>query len=176
MRLAAPILALLALSACSREAAFAPIPPQSAPVVAADPPFLPCFFSMNDERSDQAIVRDIPLGLGSGAHRWTAGNPTVRCKLPTAGSWTIAMDFIASDSTMSKTGPITLTFTVNGRQVTQVRCDKPGPSQVRAPLPPDLATPGSELVLEAAIDKPWVAPDDGAKLGVLVSAMGFIRP
>ncbi len=32
------------------------------------------------------------------------------------------------------------------------------------------------FALGLLVDKPWVAPDDGAKLGVLVSAMGFIRP
>jgi hypothetical protein len=176
MRPALLLAALILLSACSREPAFAPIPAQLPRVDAPDPPNVPCYFSMSEPRADNFIVRDITLGLSAGLQRWTQQKPAVRCKLPNAGPWNIAMDFIATDVTMRDTGPITLTFTVNGRELSRLRCDKPGRQQFRAPLPPDLALPGAELVLQASIDKPWVSREDGAKLGVLLIAMGFIQP
>jgi len=219
MRPAVSLFALLLLTACSRESSFAPIPPQSPPVNAPDPPSVPCFFSMSEARADQAIVQGIPLGLGSGIHRWTAENAAVRCKLPTAGPWNIAMDFIVAARTIRDTGPITLTFRVNGREVAHLRCDHPGERQFRAPLPPELipqpiraplpsvpspqpnraplpsvpspqpnraplpSVPSrdrqgavADLVLQVSIDKPWIAPADGTKLGVLLTAMGFLQP
>ena len=176
MRPAVLLAALILLSACSREPAFTPIPAQVPRVDAADPPNVPCYYTMSEPRADKFIVRDITLGASAGLQRWTQQNPAVRCKLPDAGAWNIAMDFIATGVTMQDTGPITLTFTVNGREITRLRCDKPGRQQFQAPLPADLALPGAELVFQASIDKPWVSRDDGAKLGVLLIAMGFIQP
>ena len=185
MRTALLLTALLLLTACSHNPAFSPIPAQAPPVIAPDPPSVPCFFSMSEARADQAIVQDIPLGLGSGVHRWTAENPAVRCKLPSGGPWNIAMDFFVTGTTMRDTGPITLTFKVNGREIARLRCDKPGPQQFRAPLPPELipSVPSrdrqgavADLVLQASIDKPWIAPADGKKLGVILTAMGFVQP
>lgn len=176
MRPAALLVALLFLCACSRDSAYLPIPPQSPRIDAPDPPAVPCFVSMSETRADRFIVRGIPLGLGSGVSRWTADRAAVRCKLPAAGPWNIAMDFNATGITMRETGPITLTFTVNGREVGRMRCEQPGAYQFRAPLPADLAASETELVLEAAIDPPWIAPEDGNKLGVLVSAIGFLQP
>ena len=77
MRPAAVFLALLLLSACSRESAFAPIPPQAPPVTAPDPPSFPCFVSMSEARADKFIVTGIPLGLGAGIQRWTNENPEI---------------------------------------------------------------------------------------------------
>ena len=131
---------------------------------------------MTEARTDQFIVAGIPLGLGAGARRWTTESSAVRCKLPTGGPWNIAMDFIVTGITLQKTGPITITFTVDGKEVQSLRCDHPGERQFRAPLPANLAAAGKELVLQASIDKPYIAPEDGSKLGVLVSAMGFVQP
>lgn len=176
MRPAAVFLALLLLSACSRESPFAPIPPQAPPVVAPDPPSFPCLFSMTETRADQFIVTGIPLGLGAGAHRWTNESPAVHCTIPSPGPWNIAMDFILAGVTLRATGPITITFTVDGHELKRLRLDKSGPYQFRASLPPELATPGQDRVFQASIDKPYIAPADGTKLGVLVSAMGFVQP
>lgn len=176
MRPAALLLAVLILSSCSRESAFEPIPAQSPSVAAPDPPSFPCLALMTQARADQFIVTGIPLGLGAGAERWTSESPAVKCKLPSSGPWNVVMDFIVAGATLRETGPITLTFTVDGQEVERLRCDHIGEYKLRAPLPAALAIPGRELVLQATVDKPWVAPSDGSKLGVLVSAMGFVQP
>lgn len=176
MRPAALLVALLTLTACSSEPAFQPIPPQAPDVQASDPPAVPCFFSMTEPRADRAIVHGIPLGLGAGPQRWTADRAAVRCTLPSAGPWLAAMDLYAAEATLRDTGPITLSFTANGREIGRLRCANPGPAQFRAPLPSGLATAGAALILEVSIDKPWISPGDGAKLGVLVAAMGFLQP
>ena len=176
MRPAVVILALLFLTACTRDHAFAPIPPQSPSVEAPDPPSFACFFSMTESRADRFIVAGIPLGLGAGAERWTSEAPAVRCQLPSPGPWLVAMNFIVAGVTLKATGPITLTFTVDGQEIKRLRCDHGGPYEFRAPLPTALAATGKVLVLQATIDKPYIAPQDGSKLGVLVSVMGFVQP
>jgi hypothetical protein len=170
------LLFTLLLCACSREPRFSPLPAQVPAVEAPDPPESPCFFSMSDPRADLAIVRDIPGGPSAGWQRWTAARPAVKCRIPSPGPWQAAMDLLVSGATFKDTGPLTITFTVNAREIGRLRCEKEGEYRFRAPVPPDLALPGAELTLEASVDKPWVSPTDGAKLGFLLSAAGFLIP
>ncbi|MBI5083193.1 MAG: hypothetical protein HZB13_01145 [Acidobacteria bacterium] len=162
---------VLCLAACSREPKFSPIGAQFPTLDADDPPSHPCYFAMSEPRADGAIVRNIPPR--GGWHRWTGQSPAVKCTLPVAGKWSAAADFDVAGATLKDTGPIQITFRVNGRELGRMRCEKPDSYSFRAPLPPELAAPGKELILEAEVDKPWVAPADGARLGVLLSAAGF---
>lgn len=169
----AVLVALGLLSGCSRAPRFEPIPEQAAYVEAPDPPVRPCFVAMSEPRATAFILNDI--SKDAGWKRWTGARPAVRCTLPRDGSWQAEFDFAAVDVTLKDTGPITLTFTVNGRAIGTMRCDHEAMFQFRVAVPKDLAKAGQELILEAAVDKPWVSPGDGAKLGVLVSAAGFLE-
>lgn len=167
-RLALVLFGLLA--ACTSRQALEPIPAQPPAVEAADPPFRPCFVWMSEPRANSLIVSDIQTNPSW--KRWTAAKPSVRCTLPAEGNWQAAFDFEVSDATLQHTGPITLTWQANGRPLGQMRCDHQAAYRFRAPLPEDMA--GASVILEAVIDHPWVSPADGAKLGVLLTAVGFL--
>jgi hypothetical protein len=159
------------LAGCSHTPQFTPIPEQLTKAESADPPELPCFVAMSEPRVNSFLINDI---ANTGWKRWTGARPTVHCSLPWEGKWLAAFDFEVAEATLKDTGPITLTFEVNGQKVGSLRCDSAGPYRFRAVLPASLSQEDQALRLVAIIDKPWVSPGDGAKLGVLVTAAGFL--
>lgn len=124
---------------------------------------------MSEPRANSLIVKDI---AASGWKRWSGPQPAVRCTLPYAAKWLAAFDFEVAEATLKDTGPVTLTFEVNGKRAGTLRCEQAGAYRFRAPVPAGLE---EDVTLVVIIDKPWVSPGDGARLGVLVSAAGFLE-
>ncbi|MBN9657846.1 MAG: hypothetical protein J0H49_06685 [Acidobacteria bacterium] len=124
---------------------------------------------MSEPRANSFIHKDI---ASNGWKRWTATQPAVRCTLPHEGKWLAGFDFEVAEATLKDTGPITLTFEVNGQRAGSLRCDHAAAYRFRAPVQEGLR---GELTLTATIDKPWVSPGDGAQLGVLLTAAGFLE-
>jgi hypothetical protein len=83
------------------------------------------------------------------------------------------LDFSIADSTFKDTGPVTLTFFVNDRIIGTRRYTLPGTYHFEQPVPPNWVEAGKEATLAAEIDKVWVAPQDGAKLGFILSRIGL---
>jgi hypothetical protein len=128
---------------------------------------------MTRRRSAALIVRDIAHNVAD--LRWTAENPEVRGLLPDAGPWYAVMDFEIVEATFRDTGPVTVELFLNGTLAARERYVSPGKKRLSAPAPAEaLRTPG-ENMLKASIRPVWVAPNDGAKLGVLLQGMGFLR-
>jgi hypothetical protein len=70
---------------------------------------------------------------------------------------------------------VTIGLYVNGRQVGEGRFNNPGEHSMTAPVPREALAEGGAATLEARISPVWVAPDDGAELGVMLKGMGFLR-
>lgn len=160
---------LAAGCASAPETRVVPLPPQRKLAGAPDLPYERDFVFMSEARASAMIVRDI---AGPGAQRWTGQNPAMRFSLPEAGDWVAEVRFNAAKRTLAGTGPITLVFAVNGRPIGTMRVADDAVKTFSAPVRLD----AKEAELSLAIDKPWTSPLDGAKLGVLLHAMGFKRP
>ncbi len=161
----------LLLAGCAAEPGvpqLVPLPPQRQLVPAPDLPYEPYFVGMSEPRAKAFIVRDIGE---PGLQSWTAANPAMQFTLSEPGEWIAEVRFNANEATLKDTGPITLTFSVNGRPVGSMRVADGSVKTFSTPV--RLETTKAELSF--TIDKPWVAPSDGAKLGVLLHAMGFKR-
>ncbi len=143
-----------------------PLPPQRQLVDAPDLPYERSFVFMSERRASSMIVSDI---AGSGLQRWTGPRPAMRFVLPEPGEWIAQVRFNAAMRTLADTGPITLSFAVNGRPVGTLRVADAAVKTFSTPVRLDTR----QAVLSFAIDKPWIAPHDGARLGVLLHAMGF---
>ncbi|NWF84746.1 MAG: hypothetical protein HXY18_13050 [Bryobacteraceae bacterium] len=150
------------------EARLVPLPPQREMAAAPDLPYERDFVFMTEARASAMIVRDI---AGPGVQRWTGQNPAMRFSLSEAGEWVAEVRFNATRQTLAETGPITLAFAVNGRPIGTMRVADDAVKTFSAPV--RLSTREAELSF--AIDKPWTSRLDGAKLGVLLHAMGFKR-
>jgi hypothetical protein len=174
-RAAAIVLALL-IAGCSSGPRLVPLPEQYPVIETPEPPGARWFVNMGEDRADAHVLAGIPTGEGAGEYRWTSQNLSLQFTLPRAGGWTAALDFVLHPPTMRDTGPVTVSVAVNGRAVGQLRCERPGRHEFRAPVPAEAIRAGRRTVLSASVDKPWVAETDGAKLGFLLHAGGFLRP
>jgi len=105
--------------------------------------------------------------------RWAGQRATVWVVPGPARNPKFIVDFTLPEVTMKDTGPVTMSFFVNDQVVERIRYDAPGEKHFEKPIPPDWPTPGKQITVSAEIDKMWVAPADGAKLGFILTRMGI---
>ena len=155
----------LALTSCSENPAWYPLPPQRESIQNAPPAFI----QMNDPAADKRIVSDV-RGL-EGTWRWSGKRPTFRFPASTVEPARAVVEFAIAGETFKTTGPLTLTFLVNGTAVDSVRYAKPGNYRFEKPVTLSTAEPNT---LAIDIDKVWTSPTDGTQLGIILSAAGFL--
>jgi len=170
-----PTLALcLAICACTSIPNIYAPPVQRKPFEIHDTGPVRHFLAMNDPAAAAHLVADVSQTLEAGSWRWTGQRPTFRFRLPAGKKLRFVMDFTIAEMTFQKTGPVTITFLVNGRQLDRVRYDSHGEKHFEKPVDPDWIRGGEENRATAELDKIWVAPDDGAKLGLILTRVGFL--
>lgn len=130
---------------------------------------------MSDAGASWHIVKDIdPAGPGD-QWRWTKQNPTVKILAVTTENLKLTVDFALWDVAFRQTGPVELTFQVNGRMLDKVRYTTPGAKHFEKPIPPEWLGSDVESMVSVGIDKLYTAPQDGAKFGFILSRIGFSR-
>ena len=132
------------------------------------------FVAMSDEHAADHFLRDIGSTLEGGSWRWTGQKPTVRLYLGRVQGLSLSMDFSISDQTMRQTGPVTITYWVNGKVLDKVRYEKPGPQHFKKKVVESWLYKNGDNVVTAELDKVYVAEDDSAKLGVTLTRIGFL--
>ena len=123
------------------------------------------------------IVKDIdtdPAGP-SNLWRWTKQNPTVKILAATTQGLKLAIDFTLWDVAFRQTGPVELTFVVNGHTLDKIRYRTPGEKHFEKPIPADWLVTDVESKISISIDRLYIAPQDGAKFGFILSRIGFSR-
>jgi hypothetical protein len=153
-------------------------PPVQRPLFDPDRPRYSTMVNMEDPGADRRFVQDIAgqeAGQGDGGWRWTGQRPTVKVRPESNQGLKLFIDFMLPEVTMKDTGPVTLSFYVNGRVLDRARYTEPGVKHFEKPVPADWVTPGQETIVAAEIDKVWVAKQDGARLGFIVVRMGLAR-
>lgn len=163
-----------AILLCACGPSLVPLPPQQPLAQAEDPPDYRFLVRMVVPSADKRIVKDI--GGNAALFRWTAGEPSIKVKLPDSGPWVAQIEFAIAEATWKETGPVTVSIAMNGRELGSSRYERFGEQTIKVPVPPDVLPDGGEATLSARIEPVWVAPSDGAKLGVLLKSMGFQRP
>jgi hypothetical protein len=146
-----------------------PPPPQRQPALSSKIPL-----QMSDPETDAPIVQDIPKNE-KGPWRWAGPKPTVRILLTSVADTRLFVEYSVADATFKDTGPVKFRFLVNGQLVDEIRHTKPGAFTLDKPVPAAMLKPnaGNEIAVE--VDKPWVAPQDGAKLGFILTSIGFLQ-
>jgi hypothetical protein len=162
--------AALLLAGCSVQKPLVHIPPQRAAIDAQDPPQDPAYADFSNPAADRWIVRDIAKGEGSGWKRWTGANPAVR--VPAEGASVAEAEFELVPATFDTTGPVAVALFADGRKLTEARYEKTGTFQLKAPV----AASAGPMEVSLTVDPVFIAPGDGAKLGVRLTGMGLRRP
>jgi hypothetical protein len=129
---------------------------------------------MNDPAALDYVVRDVSDALEGNRWRWTFEHPELQFVLKSTEKLKFEADYSVADATLKDTGPVTVTFSVNGHDLPPVKHAKTGDYKFSQPVPAAwLSTDGFTKV---GIDvKPlWVAPSDGKKLGLILIRAGFV--
>jgi len=133
------------------------------------------FVSMNGPAADAHIVRDIAAGLEAGAWRWTGQRPELRFRLSSVKGLRFVMDFALPDVTFAQRGPVAISFFINGHLLDKVRYEGGGQKHFEKAVPSAWLRTDADTLVAAEIDKVWVAPADGARLGFILSRAGFME-
>jgi len=116
------------------------------------------------------------LGAPAGAPwRWTLQRAELNFELDRTDGWKLVADFVIPDSTFRDTGPVTVSFFINGRLLERVFCASPGKQRLEKPAPPEWLSADGVTSVVAEVDRPWVSPNDGARLGMILSRVGLAR-
>ena len=74
------------------------------------------------------------LGAPAGAPwRWTLQRAELNFELDRTDGWKLVADFVIPDSTFRDTGPVTVSFFINGRLLERVLCASPGKQRLEKP-------------------------------------------
>jgi hypothetical protein len=171
----APVLAaILTTSACQNmPGPFAP-PVQRQPLQNFRPYRMSAIVSMSDEDAKTHFVQDI-TSFETATWRWTGKRPTVRVRMRSAENLRYTIDFAIPEATLRVTGPVTVSFLVNDRMLDRTRYNRAGNQHFEKAVPSNWVTAGQDVTVGADVDKLWVSPDDGTKLGMILVRIGLTQ-
>jgi hypothetical protein len=132
------------------------------------------FVAMSDADADAHIIRDVSPGSDGSPWRWTFQRPELRFWVETATRQKLVADFVIAAATFRETGPVTISFFVNGRLLARQHCPKPGKYHLEKEVPAAWLRTDTFTIVAAEADKLWVSPADGARLGFILSRIGFV--
>jgi hypothetical protein len=164
-----PVLLIVVLCACDRQPEFPP--PQQFQLGSGPDPELMIDFSQPEAATH--IVKDVDTFV-HGSWVWTGQEPTLKILAMASENMKLRVDFTLLDDGLKKTGPVTLIFRVNGKDVDKVRYETPGNKRFEKTIPSGWLTAEKEATVSVAIDKLFPTAD-GTKYGFILSRIGFTR-
>ena len=81
---------------------------------------------MNDPYAIAYVVQDVRDLLEPGPWRWTSRRPELRIYLDDIRGLKFTTDFTVTESGFRCTGPVTISFSVNGQLLERVKYEQPG--------------------------------------------------
>jgi hypothetical protein len=168
------IVSAAALSACGRGVSSVHPPDQFAMPGGLDPQPEVRLITMNGIDAKLAVLAGVD-GAGTGEERkWTADKARFRFRVGSFGHRDFYMRYSVHPVTFQQTGPVRLSIAVNGVAFDSFRKDAPGDFEYRRAADDIGIPPYQPFEISIAVDPPYVAPDDGAKMGILLTSIGFL--
>lgn len=165
---------MLLAAGCRSEPPWFPVPEQRAPV-AAEEAKLRAYLEMGAANAEDHLVSDVLLNAGESGWKWTLQNPKIRFQLPDTEGLKFSIDITLPAVTFDETGPVSIIYRVEGRELGRQRYTKAGYYHFEKPVPAAWLTTKRPVVVHMTIDKLWVAKGDGAQRGFIISQVGFRR-
>lgn len=164
---------LIPLAACvTIPDSYAP-PIQRKPLDLIEPSAAKAFLRMGDASASNHIVGDINESIECGSWRWTKRKPTMRFQLKRVANQKFKADLSIADQTFKETGPVTITFTINDRELARETYTKAGRHPFEKAVPAEWLHAVGDNIVSLEIDKLWTAPADGVELGFILASAGF---
>ena len=167
-----PILAAMVCAGCSRLPESFPPPEQRAALTVPPETGVGYFVDMSDPNSSAYVVQEI-ADRTEVPWRWAYAHPVLRFRVPESGRLRFLLDFSLPERTFRQTGPVTLTFTVNGRFFDRARFEAPGQLHYSHPVEREFLRGSAEVLVAIDPQPVWVSKADGGRLGFIISRAGF---
>jgi hypothetical protein len=164
------IVGLLTLS-CGRPPVAYAVPPQRSTDLGLDPGGDLAFVKMDDPQAGEFLVKDI--SSDAGFRRWAFIHPELRFRVKDARNLTFTAELTVPEVTYKVTGPVTVTYAVNGRTLGTLRCDHAGDFEIDKPVPEGVVEPGKYISVTFDAHPRWISPEDQAELSFLLRSAGF---
>jgi hypothetical protein len=158
--------------ACGRAPRVYAAPEQRSLDLGPDPGGLGSFVTMDDPLSDEYIVKDISPGRDF--RRWAFVAPELRFKVKDGRDLKFTAEFAIPEVTYKVTGPVTVSYAINGKKLETLRCDHPGDYRIEKAVPDGWIDPGAAVHVTFEARPRWIAPQDGAQLSFLLRSAGFL--
>ncbi len=166
------IVAMLTIS-CGRQPGVYAAPPQRSTDLGPDPGGDMAFVKMDDPVASEFLVKDI--SPGSDFRRWAFIHPELRFRVKDASNLIFTAELTVPEVTYKVTGPVTIRYTVNGRELGVLRVDHPGDFRIEKAVPAGLVEAGKYISVTFDTHPRWVSPEDHAELSFLLRSAGFSR-
>ena len=168
-----PILVFASCAACGGLGPYPP-PAQLEPLAIPDGRSLSYFVLMSDPNAGQYIVRDISATTEGGSYRWAYAHPALHFRLPPAARARFLMEFALPESNLRVTGPVSLSYKVNGRLIGQAQYDTPGlHTYSSGEIPAGVLKPDALNLVEIEPDKSLFASGDRQRRSFVLVRAGF---
>jgi hypothetical protein len=127
---------------------------------------------MDNAFADDYIVRDISSERG--LFRWAYHHPELRFRVPDNRTLKFAAEIGVPEVTFKDTGPVTVTFLIEGHPLATLRCPRAEKYRIEKPVPSGWLEPGKVVHVTFETEPRWVSPLDGVQLSFLLYNAGFI--
>jgi hypothetical protein len=124
----------------------------------------------------QYIMKGVLVGDAKSDAFWTLDQPELKFRLSSVEHHVFLERFYLPRETLEKTGPLIIDFYVNGHHLDQERFGKDGEVIYQHDVPEKWLTTAEPTTVRMVIHNPYIAPRDGARLGVLLRAASFNPP
>lgn len=158
---------------CGRQPGSFPVPAQKSVDLGPDPGVPRGMVKMDDPDADAFLVRDISPEHGE--TRWAFLHPELRLIVADARNLKFAVEFAIPAVTFRVTGPVTVSFGVNGKHLATMRCDHAGDYRLERAVPEGLVQARQAIRVTFEANPRWVSPEDGAQLSFLLRSVGFTQ-
>jgi hypothetical protein len=128
--------------------------------------------NMNDPFISSYIVRDISSLLEGGSWRWTSQRPEMRMYLDDVQGMKLVADLSVGEENFGHTGPVSISFFVNGNLLDKVRYGRAGSYHFEKPIPDAWLHARSLNNLAMQPDKTWASATD-VTYGFILTRAGF---
>lgn len=128
---------------------------------------------MSEPDSAQHVVKDIYEPAGS-SWRWTGKQPTVKVLVFATDHVKLSTDFTIWEDGLKQTGPLELSFLVNGHLLDKVKYATAGYKHFEKAVPAEWLSADTESTISVDVDKLYVSPLDGVKFGFILTRIGFL--
>jgi len=169
-----PALSLLLAGCTDIPDTYAP-PVQRRPLTAPEPSPLTHFIAMKDAAAEAHFLSGVSRHLEGGAWRWLEPRAELMFRLESVAHLRFVMEFAIPEITFAQRGPAVISISVNGHLLERVRYGKGGEYRFEKAVPAAWLRTHLNNYVTLEIDKPWVAPQDGARLGFILKSAGFLE-